>query len=366
MKEVNLGCLRQIWPAKLVEVMVKIFPTSFNFIEKQKLLSCISGEPLAITCSDECLFVAEEDCLLEVFNLESLKLMGQFRTVSPVQHLVYNTKGDCIITMEKTSSSQGFARIYFRWRGASVDKPTRISVLSSLSQSVLLPGDHLAAEIVELPGELNSSVSCLASCEESGRIAVGMDTTVRIFTVVEEELELREGSSSSWRMSSEDTSTSLDLSSTIDLSKTLTSKPHLLLNGVIPIFGQAYPTPGSVTRSSALCLPGRRSMSHHKVNFLLDIHTSMSLHSIAIFNNYVACISEHEVRVLKISLLADPNPSHSTTAIPAGLMLAEHTPSVSPAATPHPDQTHMVSRSLFWCMLIFISAHGSLEPSPMI
>lgn len=325
--------------------MVKVFPTSFNFIEKQKLLTKVSGEPLAITCSDECLFVAEENCLLEVFDIESLKPMGQFRTVSPVQHLVYNPKGDCIVTLEKKNpTAQGFARVYFKWRGASVDKPVRISLLGSLSQSALLPGDHLAADIVELPAELNSSVSCLACCEESGRIAMGMGSKVRIFTLTTIGEGRRRGSSSVGGLSSEDAGTGLDLS-TSDLGDTPTLKPRLVLMDTVSAYSHPRPSPRNATPSFGSCHPDGSSMSSHSIDLLLDIATDMQLHSIAIFNNYVACISANEVHVLKIALLADTTLcSSSTSAMATALTLEEPTPSVSPAATPHPDSsTHQVS-----------------------
>ena len=90
-----------------------------------------------------------------------------------------------------------------------MDKPARISLLWSFSSnSALLPGNHLAVEIVELPGEVNSYMTCLACCVESGCIAVGMGSIVRIFTLTApgEDLESMEGrrpSSSTGYLSSE-------------------------------------------------------------------------------------------------------------------------------------------------------------------
>lgn len=242
---------------------MKVFPNSFSFIEKQRLLTSVPNEPVAISCSDKYLFVAEEGCLLEVYSLDTLKPLGQFRTVSPVRDLVYNTKGDCVVTLERKSAvSHGFARIYFKWRGASVDKPMRISLLSSLSVSqqdkdMWRTQDHVAAEIVELPGELNSPVTCLACCPESGRIAVGMDTTLRIFTLT--------ANTGGGGMSSEE--------------------------------GTASDQSG-VSHDSSLHLS-------HTIDILMDIHTNTSLHKLAIFSDYVAFISPHEARVLQLSLLRD-------------------------------------------------------------
>ena len=232
--------------------MVKVFPSYFSFIEKQRILTAVQGEPVAVTCSEECVFIAEEGCLLEIFSLASLQLLGQVRTVSPVKDLVYNAKGDCIVTLERKSAvSHGFARVYFKWRGATVDKPMRISLLHSFSTDMRRPRDHVTAEIIELPGELNSPVTCLACCAESGRVAVGMDTTLRIFTLHEEK-----GS-----MSSEEDQ------------------------------------PGEQRGDDGLT---------HTIDILLDIHTNTPLHRLSIFSDYVAFISTSEVRVLKLSLLKDP------------------------------------------------------------
>ena len=265
--------------------MVKLFPNSFSCVENQRLLNAASGEPVAIACSNEYLFVAEDDCLLEVFSLETLQPLGQFKTVSPVVELIYNAKGDCIITLErKNPASHGFARIYFKWRGASVDKPMRISLLHSLTHGILLPQDHPApAEIIELPAELNSPVTCLACCEESGRIAIGMDTTLRIFTLNPDPELIKGGVSSD-----EGSGTSAS-----DQSRDA-SHPH-------------FATPS--------------------IGILLDIQTSLPLSKLSIFNDYVAFISTHEARVLKLSLLED---SDLQTASPPSVPVPEER--VTPAS----------------------------------
>ena len=333
--------------------MVKIFPTSFNFIEQQKILSTVSGEPVAITCSDGCVFVAQEDCLLEVFSIGSCKLVGQFRTVGRVHRVVYNPKGDCIVTLErKNPDSQGFSRVYFKWRGATVDKPARIGLLGSLSNnSALLPGDDLAVDIVELPGERNSSMTCLACCEESGRIAVGMGTSVRIFTLSasDEESEYFEGrrpSSGDGYECTEDMA--MDMSSSGDSE----SLPRLKLTQSFPMASSSRRVgmAGSSrtdTPSSEECrrTPSSRgwveSHAPSNIELLLDIHTSMSIHSVAIFNNYVAFLSKSEVRVIKIALLADNSLQSSSGALLGDrLNFEDPTPAVSPAPTPQPDSAH--------------------------
>lgn len=267
--------------------MVKVFPSSFSFIEKQQLLTSVLSEPVAIACSDEFLFVAEENCLLEVFSLKTLKLLGQFRTVSLVYQLDYNAKGDCVVTLEKkTASSQGYARIYFKWRGASVDRPMRISLLSSLSEGLMPPQDHSSAEIIELPSELNSPVTCLACCAESGRIAIGMDTTLRIFTLSTEYRSVRGGVSS-------------------DEGSGAVSSEH----------------------SHSSC--SRSPNVSHSIAILLDIQTSMSLCKLSIFSDYVAFVSPHEARVLKLSLLGDSDLQNGPP--PSIIPSTDWPPTISPA-----------------------------------
>jgi len=261
---------------------VKVLPTYFSFVEEQELLNKVQGEPVAVACSEECVFIAEEGCLLEVFSLSTLQLLGQVRTVSPVKDIVYNAKGDCIVTLERKSTvSHGFARVYFKWRGASVDRPMRISLLSSFSSSQEMRPrqDHIAAEIIELPGDLNSPVTCLACCPESGRIAVGMDTTLRIFT----------------------------------------------LDGD----GKGGVSSASEDDQSGVLHDG--SSVSHSISILLDIHTNTHLHRLSIFSDYVAFISIHEVRVLKLSLLRDPE--LQTQQLPFSMVAEEYRTSSSCSST---------------------------------
>ena len=218
--------------------MVKVFPNNFTLFDQN--IFTPSAEPLVITCSDECLFIAEEGCLLEVYKLDTLENIAQFRTISPVVQLEYNSIGDCVVTLEKKQpSAHGFARVYFNWRGSSIDKPVRVNLMDTLVKGKIQTQDRIAAEIVELPGEASSSVGCLACCEQTGRIAMGMGKTVRVFSVE------------------------------VDRSSSTSSQEYL----------------------------------PHNIQILLDIHTNVTLKKLAIFDSYVAYISGYEARVVKISLL---------------------------------------------------------------
>ncbi len=162
--------------------MVKV--CNFSFFNEQRILSPKTGEPLAIACSDDHLFVAEEGCVLEVYSLITKEPIAQLRTVSPVVQLLYNPRGDCIVTLErKNVVSRMFARVYFKWRESNDDRPMRISLITSLTQGLLSGSQSVQAEINELPADETMSVNCAAVCKESGRIAVGMDSRIRVFSL---------------------------------------------------------------------------------------------------------------------------------------------------------------------------------------
>jgi len=163
--------------------MVKV--CNFSLFKDQRILSPRTGEPLAIAVSDELLFIAEEGCVLEIYPLTAEAPLAQIRTVAPVVECVFNARGDAIVTLErKNESSRMFARVYFKWRESSIDRPVRVSLIGTLTQSLLSGSSQtVSAEIVELPADECFSVSCVAVCKETGRIAVGMDSRIRLFSL---------------------------------------------------------------------------------------------------------------------------------------------------------------------------------------
>ena len=124
--------------------MVKVLPSNFTFYESQRILSP-AGEPLAIACSNELLFIAVEECMIEAYDLRTLEQLAQFRTVSPVAQVAYNSRGDCVVTLErKHSVSQGFVRVYFN---NYYDKPMRI-LMASIQRSI--PGQNRISQINQI------------------------------------------------------------------------------------------------------------------------------------------------------------------------------------------------------------------------
>ena len=253
--------------------MVKVLPNNFNLFESQRILSP-TGEPLAITCSNDLLFIAVEECMIEAYDLCTLEQLAQFRTVSPVAQIAYNSVGDCVVTLErKVALSQGFVRVYFKWRGLSADKPMRI-LMASIQRAI--PGENrIAAEIVELPSESGSSVSCLACCEYTGRIAVVMGSLLRVFYLDRDEQESQKGTS---------------------------SPPHI----------PTSPPTSPVSPSSPLPLSPPSPTPN--IEILLDIQTNTpQLGMVSIMGDYIAFISTNEARVVKLSLFQtrDPIPDYN-------------------------------------------------------
>ena len=245
--------------------MVKVLPNNFTLFDSQRILSP-AGEPLAIACSNELLFIAVEECTVEAYDLGTLEQLARFRTVSLVSQISYNSVGGCVVTLEKKhSASHGFVRVYFKWRGLSADKPMRI-LMASLQRSVPIQ-NRIAAEIVELPSDSGNSVSCLACCQCTGRIAVAMGSLVRVFYLEQDEQGFPHDSSSP------------------------SSHPH-----------SSLPTPS--------------------VEILLDIQThTPQLQMVSIVGDYLAFISTNEARVVKLSLFQSdsvPIPDYNVSGVKGG------------------------------------------------
>ena len=213
--------------------MVKIL-ASFNDVDTQNLLSP-KGEPHAIHCSNGCLFMALDSCLVEAYRADTAQLLAQVRTVGPVVRLIYNGPWDCIVTLErKHAESHNFVRLYFNWRSSSTEMPVRVLVAHTASprdvgvDSTPSSSSSALTEIVELPTEEDRHIKCLASCERTGVIAVGMSGLLRLFSVRKND--------------------------------------------------------GAARVISTLC----------------NVTLEMKVLKVAIFCNYVACVSSSEVRVLKV------------------------------------------------------------------
>ena len=224
--------------------MVKVLPTAFTLFEKQNIFNAPS-EPLCVHCSEDYVFIACEGCVIEAHDLKKNEKMARLRTILPVSELVYNPLGDCIVSLERrTPESPASVRIYFKWRVIrELETPTRVITLTSPAHGGHAPLILPPVVDAEVLELPVEGVSCLAVCRLTGTIAVGSDKTVRLFT-------LRRG------------------------------------RGDVP--------------TASLSTGGFSIVAY------MDVITDMKLKKICICGHYLACVSTHRVRVLKILMLGPP------------------------------------------------------------
>ena len=157
--------------------MVKVLPAAFTLFE-QNIFNTPS-EPLCIHCLEDYVFIACEGCIIEAHDLKKNEKMARLRTILPVSELVYNSLGDCIVSLERrTSESPVSLRIYFKWHVIrELETPMRVITLTSSAHGghapLILP-PAVDAKVLELPME---GVSCLWLM---GTIAMGSNKTVRL------------------------------------------------------------------------------------------------------------------------------------------------------------------------------------------
>ena len=163
--------------------MVKVIP-ELHLVTSQDILT-VPEEPIAVCCAKDYLFISTQNCTMEVFELKTLKPLNKFRTVLPATSIVYNTKEDCLVTLEsKNVQSPSTARVYINWRLATTDTPVRARLAAPFKHS-----DYSStpkAETVELNINYAKSVSCISCCQETGLIALAAASTVSIYALNDE------------------------------------------------------------------------------------------------------------------------------------------------------------------------------------
>lgn len=210
--------------------MVKVLPSTFTLFANQGIFS-LPQEPLCIHCSEEYVFAACEERQIVVYSLFTQQMVAKLRTIWPVSELVYSSKGDCIVTIERRDDDfLATSRIYLKWRDAKEERPARVASLPDPSVR------QVDVEIIELPV---GNVSCISACDLTGVIAVGSLKTVHVFVL-------------------------------------------------------------KIARSAqGATIPAEEV----KVSAFMDIKMDIRLKKIDICGNYIACISNHRVRVIKLHIL---------------------------------------------------------------
>ena len=160
--------------------MVKVIP-ELELVLSQDILT-VAEEPLAICCVQDYLFISTQNCTMEVFELKTLKLLNKFRTVLPATSIIYNVKGDCLVTLEaKNVHCPSTARVYINWRLATIDTPVRARLAAPFKHSAYEGAPK--AETIELNIDYATSVSCISCCQETGLIALAAASTVSIYAL---------------------------------------------------------------------------------------------------------------------------------------------------------------------------------------
>lgn len=224
--------------------MVKVLPTAFTLFESQNIFNA-PAEPLCVHSSDQYVFIACEGCLIEAHDLSTNRRISRLRTIQPVSEMMYNKHGDCIISLERRNpESPATARIYFKWRAIrELEQPTRVVSM------------------------------------DSPRIAQKRGVGPIIDVAVDAEiLELPMENVSCLAV--------CDLTGSIAVGSERTIRIFTLQNG---------------SPESSLTTSGYRIVAY------MDILTDMMLKKICISGNYLASISTHRVRVLKIQILSPPS-----------------------------------------------------------
>ena len=160
--------------------MVKVIP-ELELVLSQDILT-VAEEPLAICCVQDYLFISTQNCTMEVFELKTLKLLNKFRTVLPATSIIYNVKGDCLVTLEaKNVHCPSTARVYINWRLATIDTPVRARLAAPFKHSAYEGAPK--TETIELNIDYATSVSCISCCQETGLIALAAASTVSIYAL---------------------------------------------------------------------------------------------------------------------------------------------------------------------------------------
>lgn len=163
--------------------MVKVIP-ELELMLSQDILTIVE-EPIAVCCIKDYLFISTQNCTMEVYELKTLKLLNKFRTVLPATSIVYNVKGDCLVTLEsKNIHCPSSARVYINWRLATIETPVRARLAAPFKLNAFPGADQSPkAETVELNISYAKSVSCISCCQETGLVALAAASTVSIYAL---------------------------------------------------------------------------------------------------------------------------------------------------------------------------------------
>ncbi|XP_060075834.1 BLOC-2 complex member HPS3-like [Ylistrum balloti] len=172
--------------------MVKVYKCH-NF--KSQSVVPVDGEPVAVFSSKQRVFVATQQCVIEVFVLDEQDPSGSkytksnsFSTEAPIEQLLYNEAGGYVSTIEcKVSRRQTFysVKIYLNWNVCTEDnRPIAHVRLAGGNQSVKrssMESDWM--DVIDIPCRQN--VSSISTCSKTGNLAIASEEVIFLYHLVE-------------------------------------------------------------------------------------------------------------------------------------------------------------------------------------
>uniref|UniRef100_T1IZD0 Uncharacterized protein n=1 Tax=Strigamia maritima TaxID=126957 RepID=T1IZD0_STRMM len=141
----------------------------------------VDGEPVALCTVDDLLLVATLQHCVEVRDLQNPgKRLHSFPTVDQAKQMIYCRKGHYIGALEVRASRisvLSFVRVYLNWQVDMKGQPMRARIAGRVTPSSQSGVDLL--EMIELP--LQKQAFCIATCNETGNLAVGLGEVVSLF-----------------------------------------------------------------------------------------------------------------------------------------------------------------------------------------
>ncbi|XP_021379754.1 Hermansky-Pudlak syndrome 3 protein-like isoform X1 [Mizuhopecten yessoensis] len=172
--------------------MVKVYKCH-NF--KSQSVVPVDGEPVAVFSSKHRVFVATQQCVIEVFVLDEQDPSGSkytktnsFSTEAPIEQLLYNETGGYVATREcKVSRKQKFysVKIYLNWNVCTEDsRPIAHVRLAGGNQSVK-PSNKVPEwmDVIDIPCKY--AVSSISTCSRTGNLAVASENGIYLYHLVE-------------------------------------------------------------------------------------------------------------------------------------------------------------------------------------
>ncbi|KAJ8320523.1 hypothetical protein KUTeg_002110 [Tegillarca granosa] len=152
----------------------------------------VDGEPVSVYACQKWVFVATENFLVEVFQVDDRESkyfkLSSFNTEANVHQILFNPTGNYIVTVEcKTSRKQEFysARVYLNWQYATKQTSKRLFVRPAGSDHGVRASsvNSEQLQIIDIPCKIK--VNSIATCSQTGNVAIATGEVTKIYHLVE-------------------------------------------------------------------------------------------------------------------------------------------------------------------------------------